>query len=947
MYLNIDKKKISRSVLFFDMNDNFETLIKKDFLFKDFKSEMKYIESILDKERTIVSIKHHLDANRIYENPPKKSKGYDDALQPSLFDSQQSSENQNIESKYTKTPKKEIEALGIRHKQKDFEQMQMSFDFQPQKKNEYTIPKNNVIKLHCVNRVGKYLDWDFNDINKIVENKFNEWQKKTNETDKLVHLSIKSFFENELYDSLANAFTRKQVIRKSKYFRNLYIPKIYQMEQQFFTFPSDQFFMNIDDFYAQYDDLEIKNKPLDTKSKKRYAKKIKNEHESYEISNYTNAIERKYWLGIFKKIEKNYYGTKDFSTLKSIFHEFLSIAIKKQIGSEFSNLEHTLYDNRKLELTHTFYDKISNFIKQKEPIEMIKCTSGSFLANPYASKNLNEKPIYKEIKNDFWLSSEPVSELLWLAIMGVYPRYNDNNNGCSIYDIFHIDSLSANNAYLISSMNESKTWSDSDFVFSDSNSQSNIENCNMLLDNNQYSDFSKLNSPIRGLAPSLQGFEMMIIFCNRLSKLYGFKPYYKIKRKKHIFEFCADPKCETLDENIKPFTKPNCIELAQELEAKYITLNFDQLATKQFTLDSPFQDDSKFDSWPKIIKDKVTLSEMKEYTFEVEIDEDSNGFRLPLDIEWQYAASTHQNTCFSGFDELNKDLNPYSNTSIYQSNIGLDNLKIGTVFDIDNILSNQFSQTRSPNPSKIGIANSWGFKNMTGNIWEICVDSESYSKNKNFNTRSLVCKGGSFNSFFLNKDDVIKQNLQLLKTWNMIKNEPSLWPPSGIKVLQKSIDDEANSSIKMLIENANQYFDFFHYPIPCFANDISIDYSSKFISAIRESEVAKITPTQMSATSYFRRDNNLGVVRISEKQKKVEGENSKFFQNSKQCNKYLTSEWDSYNKIGLFGYKHIIDSLFVVNRKNISLSKKAIESEQTTLNPKFVGFRLARNIPKK
>lgn len=963
MYLNIDKKKISRSVLFFDVNDNFETLIKKDLLFKDFKNEIKYIESILNKERRIGGIK-------IYENPPKKGKGYNDDLQPSLFDHQQQSDEQNINTRDTKSQKKSIDTSisKYKHNQKDFEQMQMSLDFESKKKNEYTIPKSNTIKLYCSHRVGKYLSWQSNnDVDKIIEDKCREWEGLTppsNPNLVLKHkedafFAIKSFFEKELYDSLDNDFMKKN-LGKNKQCRNLFIPKIYQREQQFFVFPSNQFFMNIKDFYKQYDDLEIQIKPLNTKSKKRYAKKIKNEHESYELSNYTNVGEMEYWSRFFKKIESNYYSKKNFSTLECIFDRLSEIAIEKQIKPEFSHLIdfpsivwQDRRANRRKDLKHNFYDKISNFIKQKEPIEMIKCTSGSFLANPYASKNLNEKPIYKEIKNDFWLSSEPVSELLWLAIMGIYPRYNDNNNN-SIYEIFHKDTLSANLAYLMSSMDENVVWHDSNFVFFNPNVED--LNVDILLNNNKYSDFSNLNSPIRGLAPSLDNFEMMIIFCNRLSKLYGFKPYYKIKRKKHSFQFCSDPQCKTWAINVEPFTKPNFTELALELESEYRKLTPDELATKKFTIDSfdvdfYYDDIRKFHEWSQEIRKHLKLSEMNEYTFDVEIDEESNGFRLPLDIEWQYASSTHQNTCFSGFDELDKDLNPYSNTSIYQLDIGLDHIpKNHAIYSIENILFNRFSQTKSPTPNNIGIPNSWGFKNMTGNVWEICVDSELYSRGENFNTRSLVCKGGAFNSFFISKDDVIKHHLDILKAWNIIQNDPTRWPYRGIADIKKSINEPSNSNIKMLIENIDQCFEFFHYSIPCFANDVSIDHSSKFMCAITDDRVSKITPTQMNTSNYVRRGENLGIIQIPEKQKKAEDGNSKLFQNNKQYNKYKTNQWDSYTRNTSTSYlrhKHVIDSLFAAEEQNIYLRKDSIESKKTIINPKFVGFRVARNIPKK
>jgi hypothetical protein len=184
----------------------------------------------------------------------------------------------------------------------------------------------------------------------------------------------------------------------------------------------------------------------------------------------------------------------------------------------------------------------------------------------------------------------------------------------------------------------------------------------------------------------------------------------------------------------------------------------------------------------------------------------------------------------------------------------------------------------------------------------------------------------------------------------MIQNDPTRWPYRGIADIKKSINEPSNSNIKMLIENIDQCFEFFHYSIPCFANDVSIDHSSKFMCAITDDRVSKITPTQMNTSNYVRRGENLGIIQIPEKQKKAEDGNSKLFQNNKQYNKYKTNQWDSYTRNTSTSYlrhKHVIDSLFAAEEQNIYLRKDSIESKKTIINPKFVGFRVARNIPKK
>ena len=113
----------------------------------------------------------------------------------------------------------------------------------------------------------------------------------------------------------------------------------------------------------------------------------------------------------------------------------------------------------------------------------------------------------------------------------------------------------------------------------------------------------------------------------------------------------------------------------------------------------------------------------------------ANGYRLPTEAEWEYAARSGTQTPFNTGENINSDQTNYYGTYPYRD-------RPSQLYRGETVRVGSFK----PNP--------WGLYDMHGNVWEWCWDRYgAYNANAADNPtgaesgRYRVNRGGGFNDF--------------------------------------------------------------------------------------------------------------------------------------------------------------------------------------------------------
>ena len=110
--------------------------------------------------------------------------------------------------------------------------------------------------------------------------------------------------------------------------------------------------------------------------------------------------------------------------------------------------------------------------------------------------------------------------------------------------------------------------------------------------------------------------------------------------------------------------------------------------------------------------EKCYIENPKSLDFRWDCDFSKNGYRLPTEIEWEYAAKAGTDNLYAGTNHLDQ----------------LDNYAV--------------RKSNKSYPTKTKTANEWGFYDMTGNVGEWCWE-KYYAPNSNLDAHR-VYRGGSF-----------------------------------------------------------------------------------------------------------------------------------------------------------------------------------------------------------
>ena len=228
--------------------------------------------------------------------------------------------------------------------------------------------------------------------------------------------------------------------------------------------------------------------------------------------------------------------------------------------------------------------------------------------------------------------------------------------------------------------------------------------------------------------------EDAILFCNELSRLQGLDACYSTRKVKIGLlrgEIPSDKK------ELKQYNKlydiireqiteeligrnPNNIEFEIEYDPDISTCDVviaNRVKDEVYSIEA---------DWVEAMKGKYSFSwETSLTTFDEFLkniqtpiflcDFDKNGYRLPTEKEWEYAAKADTNNQWAGTDNI-AELSEYA----------------------------WEWRHKNSNPVKALKPNEWGFYDMAGNVWEWCWDKYDPKDPKLSSHR--VCRGGCFNS---------------------------------------------------------------------------------------------------------------------------------------------------------------------------------------------------------